>query len=259
MAADMNVYSYSYSFSPPNSYQLTRQRVFWLMMIHEINFNSYSARLFAFEMKRLFTPHRCPSHVRLPILYSKKKKKSKKNTMRVLVFLLIPLFTASVVCNRTDSDTNSDTDSDSDSDSDSDWEYESKKSCLVSLALHHPAAKHLKPLNKSRQNGFVVLTLASVMSWFGFEKSRIILCTPYIHLYSHGPWFAVEKSQSSILFYNITPEMALYRWLFYLLSIHVRFSLSQRSRLLQAFHPGHLIAIKSVYKPVGHLHVKLFT
>lgn len=127
-------------------------------------------------------------------IQKQKKKKSKKNTMRVLVFLLIPLFTASVVCNRTDSDTNSDTDSDSDSDSDSDWEYESKKSCLVSLALHHPAAKHLKPLNKSRQNGFVVLTLASVMSWFGFEKSRIILCTPYIHLYSHGPWFAVEKS-----------------------------------------------------------------
>lgn len=30
---------------------LTRERVFWLMMIHEINFNSYDQRLFAFEMK----------------------------------------------------------------------------------------------------------------------------------------------------------------------------------------------------------------
>jgi len=40
------------------------------MMIHEINFNSYSARLFAFEMKA-FSHRRSPSHVRFPILIQK--------------------------------------------------------------------------------------------------------------------------------------------------------------------------------------------
>jgi len=123
------------------------------------------------------------------------------------------------------------TDSDTDSDSDSDSYTESKKSCLVSLALHHPPAKHLKLLNKSRQNGFVVLTLASVMSWFGFENSTLHSVQAY------GLKSRSHQYCSTMYTGDGTLQMTL-------LSIHVGFRLSQRSRLLQTFHPAHHKIIK---------------
>lgn len=158
----------------PSAYQLTRhfarcQRVFWLMMIHEINFNSYSARLFAFEMKAF--SHRststfptapstlsCPLLLRMfrpPIEYSYSKKLCAStslfvnnsfdcNQIRMQLRFGFGFFVEIVVISAASSSYQSSTDSSGN-------------------------RNHLKLLNKSRQNGFVVLTLASVMSWFWFE------------------------------------------------------------------------------------------
>lgn len=117
---------------------LTRERVFWLMMIHEINFNSYDQRLFAFEMKAF--SHRFAFD---PLYTSAMAVEEYVERKIILVLSLInTCFVTALIHSLTKSEIRSRIRIGIGIEHS--LSSVTKQSCIMSLALHHPPGQTLK-------------------------------------------------------------------------------------------------------------------
>lgn len=144
---------------------LTRERVFWLMMIHEINFNSYDQRLFAFEMKAF--SHRFTFDPLAMEDGGWRREETLLGSSLINTCFWLHWFVNKIgvgirsrigigieVCF-----------------------FGTKQSCIMSLALHHPPGRHSKLLNKSRTEWLCCAYISL--------RNELILIREFRFIYSH--------------------------------------------------------------------------